>query len=80
MAGPTDLLFYALVLLTVAILAVVFVPMAYFLYTYRKGSPADRTPLHFQTWKLEVIWSAIPLMIALGIFAWSTTIFYRLKT
>ena len=51
-----------------------------FLYTYRKGSEADRTPLNFQTWKIEVAWSAIPLMIAMGFFVWGDGDFYRLKT
>ena len=54
MAGQVDLLFYGLVLLTLAVLTVIFVPMGYCLYTYRKGSSADRTPLNFQTWKAEV--------------------------
>ena len=80
MAGQVDLLFYGLVALTLAVLAVVFVPMFYFLYTYRKGSDADRTPLNFQTWKAEVTWSAIPLMIVMGIFVWSSAIFLHLKT
>ena len=80
MAGQVDLLFYFLVLLTLGVLALVFVPMGYFLYTYRQGSPADRTPLNFKTWKAEVTWSAIPLVIAIGIFAWGAVIFVHLKT
>ncbi len=78
--GRWTLLFYALILLTLVVLAVVFVPMGYFLYTYRKGSDADRTPLNFQTWKAEVTWSAIPLMIAMGFFVWGAAIYLRLKT
>ena len=80
MAGQVDLLFYGLVALTLVVLAIVFVPMFYFLYTYRKGSDADRTPLDFQTWKAEVTWSAIPLMIVMGIFLWSSAIFLHMKT
>ena len=80
MAGQVDLLFYGLLALTVAVLAIVFVPMAYFLYTYRKGSSADRTPSEFQTWKAEVIWSVIPLMIAVGFFAWGAGLYLHLKT
>ncbi len=80
MAGQTDALFYALILLTVVMLTVIFVPMGYFLYMYRKGSDADRTPLNFQTWKVELVWSGIPLMIAMGFFVWGAAIYYRLKT
>ena len=80
MAGQVDLLFYGLIALTLVVLAVVFVPMFYFLYTYRKGSDADRTPLDFQTWKAEVTWSGIPFMIVMGVFVWSSAIFLRLKT
>lgn len=80
MAGQTDALFYALILLTLVMLTVIFVPMGYFLYTYRKGSSADRTPLNITTWKVEFVWSAIPLMIAMGFFVWGAAIYYRLKT
>ena len=80
MAGQVDLLFYFLVLLTLGVLAIVFVPMGWFLYAYRKGSPADRTPLTITAWKVEVIWSAIPLVIAIGIFIWSAALFIHLKT
>ncbi len=80
MAGQVDLLFWFLVLLTCGIVAVVFGPMFFFLYKYRKGSPADRTPDTFRTWIPEVIWSGIPLLIAMGIFAWGATVYAHIKT
>ena len=79
-AGQVDLFFWFLVLLTCAVLAVVFGPMAFFLYKYRKGSNADRTPDHFRTWIPEVIWSGIPLLIAMGVFTWGATLFAHIKT
>ena len=80
MAGQVDLLFWFLVLLTLGFMAVIFGPMAFFLYKYRKGSPADRTPNDFKTWKAEVTWSVIPLLIGIGIFTWGATLFAHLKT
>ncbi len=80
MAGQVDLLFWFLVVLTLGILALVFVPMGWFLYAYRAGSTADRTPLDIKTWKVELTWSAIPLVIVVGIFAWSAVVFVHLKT
>ncbi len=80
MAGQVDLLFYFLVLLTLGILGVVFIPMGWFLYAYRQGSNADRTPPSFKTWKVEVVWSVIPLLIVMGIFTWSAVLWVHLKT
>ena len=79
-AGQVDLFFWFMVLLTCAVLALVFGPMAFFLYKYRKGSNADRTPDNFRTWIPEVIWSGIPLIILIGVFTWSGVIFAHIKT
>ncbi len=80
MAAQTDYLFYALCGLTLVMLAVVFVPLFFFLYHYRSGNPADRTPNNFQTWKIELVWSVIPLGIVMGVFFWSAGLYVRLKT
>ncbi|MBE7158751.1 MAG: hypothetical protein INR62_10015 [Rhodospirillales bacterium] len=80
MSGEVDLLFYGLLTLSAFILAVVFLPMFFFLYKYREGNRADRAPLSFQTWKVELTWSAIPLLIAIRFFAWGAALFVRLKT
>ena len=80
MSGQVDLLFWFLVLLTLGVLAVIFGPMVFFLYKYRKGSPADRSPDNFKTWKIEATWTLIPPLLGLGIFTWSATLFAHLKT
>jgi cytochrome c oxidase subunit 2 len=79
MSGQVDILFYFLVALTLGVLAVVFVPMFSFLYLYRQGSPADRTPPNIKSWKVEVAWTAIPLVIVTGIFFWGALLYMRLK-
>ena len=79
-AGQVDLLFYFLVLLTCGVLAIVFGPMAFFLYKYRKGSNADRTPDNFRTWIPELIWSGIPFVMSLGIAGWGATLYAHIKT
>ena len=79
-AGQVDLLFYFLVLLTCAICGLIFGTMAFFLYKYRKGSKADRTPDTFRTWIPEAIWSGIPFVIAMGIATWGATLYAPLKT
>ncbi len=80
MAAQTDYLFYALCALTLVMLAVVFLPMFFFLYRYRKGNDVDRTPNHFKTWKIELVWSVIPLAVVMGIFFWGAGLYVRLKT
>lgn len=79
-AGPMDALFYGLIGITVLYLGVVFIPLLYFAYRYRKGSDADRTPLRITTWKVEATWSFIPLVMLIGLFYWGADLYFRLKT
>ncbi|HWB61048.1 MAG TPA: cytochrome c oxidase subunit II, partial [Chthoniobacteraceae bacterium] len=75
-----DWIFWALTALSAFILVLVFVPIAYFAVKYRKGSPADRTLAKMSTFKFEITWTIIPLIIGLGIFAWAAEVFYRVET
>jgi cytochrome c oxidase subunit 2 len=77
MAGQVDLLFWFLVLVTVFFMSIVFLPMFYFLYKYRRGNDVDRTPLNITTWKIEVVWSVIPLGIGIVIFLWGAGLYMR---
>lgn len=77
MAGQVDLLFWFLVLVTVFFMSIVFGPMSYFLYKYRRGNIVDRSPSNITTWKIEVVWSVIPLGIGTVIFLWGAALYVR---
>ena len=44
-AEQTDYLYWALIGLSAVMITIIFVPMAYFLFKYRRGKPANRRPV-----------------------------------
>jgi cytochrome c oxidase subunit 2 len=68
-AVQTDELFFLLLGLSVVVLAVVFLPMIFFLLKYRRGKKANRVDSNLPTMKIEVTWTIIPTLIALVFFA-----------
>ena len=75
-AEQTDRLFFFLSGFSLFILGLVFLPMLAFLVRYRRGKTADRAPLKLSTLKIEVTWTIIPTMIALGMFAWGADVYF----
>ncbi len=71
------------IMLVITLLALFFTLLVYFLVVffairYRRGSRADRSnPLHHSI-ALELTWSIIPLILALGIFAWTVVPFSKI--
>jgi cytochrome c oxidase subunit 2 len=78
-AGKVDWLFLGLVLISVFYLALIFGPMTYFLFKYRRGTKADRSPIRIKTWKLEIVWTVLPFLMMLGIFAWAADLYYEVE-
>lgn len=79
MAGQVDLLYAGLILISAFFLAIIFLPMIYFLFKYRRGHKADRTPLRIKTWKIEVVWTTIPFLMMMGLFGWAATLYYDIE-
>ena len=77
-AAHVDLLYFALVAMSVFFLAIIFGPMIYWLFKYRRGHAANRTPLAFSTLKVEVAWTLVPMLLALGLFAWGALLYFRM--
>ncbi len=74
-ADEVDLLYFALVGLSVFFTVLVAVMLGVFAYRYRAGSKASRkNPLH-TSHVLELSWSIIPLILALFIFAWGAKLY-----
>ena len=79
-AGPQDLLFGILTVLTILFSVPVIVISIMFAVRYRAGSKADRSrPVH-EHLKLELTWTIIPLILALAVFAYSAKLFVGMRT
>jgi cytochrome c oxidase subunit 2 len=62
--------------LSVMVLTLVFAPIFIFLFKYRRGHRANREPLNVSTNKIEITWTAVPTIIALGLFVWGARIYF----
>ena len=80
-AAESDWMFWALTALSLFICALVFLPLCWFAIKYRRGRKVDRKlSAEVATWKIEVTWTIIPLVIAMGLFTWSAEAFFRMET
>jgi cytochrome c oxidase subunit II len=72
-----DLLFTAISAVAVFFSAAIFITIIAFAVRYRVGSRVDRShpPLH--NIPVELAWTIIPLGIAMGIFAWATSLYFH---
>lgn len=75
-AGQVDDIYFFLLGFSVFILGVVFLPMIFFLFKYRRGNRAYREPLKISTNKIEVTWTIIPTVLAMGLFAWGADVYF----
>ena len=70
-AEHMDVLFYVLVGLSIFFAALVFTLILIFSLKYREGSKANRVQGKGSHMGLEILWSVIPLVLALGVFLWN---------
>lgn len=75
-AVQTDRIYFFLMGLSLIVLAIVFMPMIVFLFKYRRGKKANREPLKVSTNKVEITWTAVPTIIALGLFVWGARVYF----
>jgi cytochrome c oxidase subunit 2 len=78
-APPVDNLYFFLIGLSLFFLLVIFGPMAIFLFKYRRGRKANRAPVRIATTRIEIIWTVIPLFLAMGIFAWAARVYFDIQ-
>jgi cytochrome c oxidase subunit 2 len=77
-ARHADSLFFALIGLTLFFVVVIAAFLLYFSVKYRRGSKADRSHPVSGNIKLEIVWTLIPLVLALGVFIWGTKLYFDL--
>ena len=65
-----------LVFFTIGVVAAI----VYFAAKYRRGTKADRRNVLTHHTGLELVWMGVPLILALGMFAWSAKNFMNVRT
>ena len=79
-AASYDALFWTITGLTVFFTILVVVIMGFMIVRYRKGSTASRKGQMDSHLGLELTWTIIPLILAVGIFLWATYGFMKQRT
>jgi cytochrome c oxidase subunit II len=77
-APQVDHLIFALVLISCAVLVLVFGLMLLYMFKYRAGSEIDRGALAEKTWRVETAWTAATLVAFLGLFIWGAKLYVLL--
>ena len=73
------ILYWALIGLSVITMAVIFIPIAVFLFKYRRGKKADRRPVHLPEIKIEITWSVIPMIVFSPDFSHGTQLYWNIE-
>lgn len=80
LAGQVDLVFYTLTGLSIFFIVVVAAAIIFLALRYREGTKVDRTNPMVDNTGLELTWSVVPFILAMGVFAWSAIVFVQLRT
>jgi cytochrome c oxidase subunit II len=78
-ATRVDAIFYVITALTIFFTVVVLALVVFFAVKYRVGSNANRARPQHENLRIEIAWSVPPLLLGLGIFAWSATDFIDMR-
>ena len=76
-AQEVDQLMIALLGMSLFFVLVVAGPIIYFSFKYRRSNPASRVLSFRKTWIIEIAWTVIPLVIAIGFFFVAASIYFR---
>lgn len=80
MASQVDMLFFTLLAMSVAVVVVIAGLIVYFGYKYRRR-PENLVADQIQgSMRLEIAWSVIPLLIAMGIFVWGARLYFEMAS
>lgn len=74
-ATEMDTLFFAILGLSVFFAVITFFFVVFFAFKYRAGSSADRSSPVYENMKMEVIWIAVPTLLAIIFFGWGAKVY-----
>ncbi|HEX3619357.1 MAG TPA: cytochrome c oxidase subunit II [Candidatus Udaeobacter sp.] len=78
-AHNVDALYFALILISLFFIAVVFLPILFFCIKYRRGSPADRSNPSSGSNLIEFGWTMVPTFMGLAIFTWGALDYFQIE-
>jgi cytochrome c oxidase subunit 2 len=70
---------FALILVSLFFITVIFLPLLFFSIKYRKGSPADRSSPHSGSTLIEIGWTGAAAALSLVLFGWGALDFLRIE-
>ena len=73
-----NILFLVLIGLSLLFAVPIFLLLIYFGARYRRGSGATRRMPRFSEVKIELVWIAVPTVLALGVFGWAAHLYVNL--
>ena len=78
-ASRIDQLYFTLVGVSLFFSLVILIGLAYSAIRYRKGTVFTRANAKHDYLPLELLWTIVPLAIAMGIFVWSSKLFIEMR-
>ena len=79
-AWEVDTLYFVLIALSAIFAIPVCILIITFAIRFREGAKVSRVWPSIDHYKIEVAWSVIPLILAMAIFAWSTSLYFKINT
>jgi cytochrome c oxidase subunit II len=77
-AAEVDHLLWALLAISLAVLALVMTLLLRYIVKYRATSHFDRGALDQKSWRFETAWTAATLLVFLALFVWGASLYVRL--
>ncbi len=78
-AARVDALYFFLIAVSVFFAVLIFLLVIYFAIRYRRHSELEVPRPLIGSTKLEITWTVIPFVIAMGIFVWGTTLYFDIN-
>lgn len=79
-AAEVDRLLWALLAISIAVLALVFMLLLRYVTRYRANSSVNRSGEAEKSWIFEIAWTGATLLVFLGLFVWGANLYVRLFT
>ncbi len=79
-AGPIDLLYFVLVVLSLLFAGVLPFVVLYLVVRYHRSQQVDRTNPPASDLRLELTWTIIPLILAMIVFFWGAFLYVQMRT
>src|SRR5512138_3544215 len=78
-SGEVDLLFFFLIAVAAFFTGLIFLMVTIFAIRYRRRSSDEIPRQNLGSLGLELVWTAVPLLIAMVIFGWSASLYFKMN-